>query len=96
MDHFNGIADLQGDFIFLFRLVGFDGDMEISCRDAEPVRDVKYGAMGKHIVQMAEREPAFVVRSSVFGLLRPIQRLQVRCRNPASFSLTLTEPPTWR
>lgn len=48
MDHFNGLADLQGELIFLFRFVGFDGDMKISYRDTDSVRDVKY-AMGKRI-----------------------------------------------
>lgn len=41
VDHFDRLAELQGDLISLFRLVSFDGDVKIPCRDTGSVRDVQ-------------------------------------------------------
>lgn len=91
VDDFNAFSWLQRDLILLLRLVCFNGDIQLTCTNTTPHWD-SYSFV-KTSRQVAQ--PAFVVRFSFLGLLWTFQRLQVRCRSPASFGVNLAEPPTW-
>lgn len=91
VDDLNLFSQIQRELILLLGLVGFDGDVQLTCRNI-PTHWEACSSAGK---SKPGAQLAFVVWFRFLWLFWAVQRLQVGRGNPASFGVNLAEPPTW-